>query len=61
MRKTRHKLAIYGKMYGHTLPTVEKMENRLQFWLELIIDVMIKPLCFIEGHIQQLFFMQENY
>ena len=27
MRKTRHKLAIYGKMYGHTLPTAEKMEN----------------------------------
>lgn len=27
MRKVNHKLAIYGKMYGHTLPTVEKMEN----------------------------------
>lgn len=27
MRKVKHKLAIYGKMYGHTLPTVEKMEN----------------------------------
>ena len=27
MQKVKHKLAIYGKMYGHTLPTVEKMEN----------------------------------
>ena len=27
MRKVKHKLAIYGKMYGHTLPTAEKMEN----------------------------------
>lgn len=24
-------------------------KNRTQFWLELIIDVMINPLCFIEG------------
>ena len=23
--------------------------DRSQFWLELIIDVMINPLCFIEG------------
>lgn len=23
--------------------------NRTQFWLELIIDIMINPLCFIEG------------
>lgn len=36
-------------------------KNRTQFWLELIIDVMINPLCFIEGHIQLLFFIQENY
>lgn len=27
MRKVKHKLAIYGKMYGNTLPTAEKMEN----------------------------------
>lgn len=27
MRKVKHKLTIYGKMYGHTLPTAEKMEN----------------------------------
>lgn len=24
-------------------------KNRTQFWLELIIDVMINPLCFMEG------------
>lgn len=27
MHNVKHKLAIYGKMYGHTLPTAEKMEN----------------------------------
>lgn len=27
MRKEKHKLAIYKKMYGHTLPTKEKLEN----------------------------------
>lgn len=27
MRKVKHRLTIYGKMYGHTLPTVEKLEN----------------------------------
>lgn len=24
-------------------------KNKTQFWLELIIDIMINPLCFIEG------------
>lgn len=27
MQNTRHKLAVYGKMYGFTLPTMERIEN----------------------------------
>lgn len=27
MGKVKHKIAVYGKMYGCTLPTVKKMED----------------------------------
>lgn len=27
MGKVRHKIAVYGKMYGCTLPTVKKLED----------------------------------
>ena len=42
MRKVKHKLAIYGKMYGHTLPTAEKMEKRMNDYFALQVHPILK-------------------
>ena len=48
MGKVKHKIAVYGKMYGCTLPTVKKLEDAGV--VTEIITVAIMPVILMQRH-----------